>query len=149
MWILFLYTQSRSWYHVVDVRYAVFLGQALGLTAVLPFGGFFANLLAQISMLTSHYCGLRLPLFVMVEGHNTWEITETLFAASGRHSSLWPKVTTIERSQIVALDWQHDPQGTQQQAFARSSVTLTLIQPFHMDHHLILDILRIHSMNIE
>ena len=71
IWILFLYTQSRLCYHLVDVRYAVFLGQALGLTAVLPFGGFFANLLAQISMLTSHYCGLRLPLFVMVEGHNT------------------------------------------------------------------------------
>ena len=46
-------------------------GAALGLTAVLPFGGFFANLLAQISMLTSHYCGLWLPLFVMAEVHNT------------------------------------------------------------------------------
>ena len=27
----------------------------------------------------------------MAEGHNTWEIIETLFAAVGRHSSLWPK----------------------------------------------------------
>ena len=71
MWILFVCTQSKSCYHLVVARYAVFLWQALGLTAVLPFGGFFANLLAQISMLTSHYCGLRLPLFVMAEGHST------------------------------------------------------------------------------
>ena len=27
-------------------------------------------------------------------------------AAFGCHSSLWPKATTIERSQIAALDWQ-------------------------------------------
>ena len=71
MWILLLYIQNRLWCHVVVARYAVYLWQALGVTAVLPFGEFFANLLAQISMLTSHYCGLRLPLFVMAESHNT------------------------------------------------------------------------------
>jgi len=28
------------------------------------------------------------------------------FAAFGHHSLFWPKATTIERSQIAALDWQ-------------------------------------------
>ena len=56
------------------------------------------------SQLSIHFCGLRPPLFVVAEGHNTREVTEILFAAFGRHRSLWPKATTIERSQIVALD---------------------------------------------
>ena len=49
------------------------------------------------SQLSINFCGLRPPLFVVAEGHNTWEVTETLFAAFGRHSSLWPKATTIEK----------------------------------------------------
>ena len=43
---------------------------------------------------------------IVAKDHNIWEVTDTLFAAFGRHSSLWPKATTIERSQI-RLDWQH------------------------------------------
>ena len=42
-------------------------------------------------------CGLRPPQFVVAEGHNIFEVTERLFAALGRHSSLWPKATTFEK----------------------------------------------------
>ena len=38
--------------------------------------------------------------FVVAEGHNIFEVTERLFAAGGNHSSLWPKATTFEKSQV-------------------------------------------------
>ena len=44
--------------------------------------------------------GLRLPQFVVAEGHNIFEVTERLFAVGGHHSSLWPKVTTFEKSEV-------------------------------------------------
>ena len=58
-------------------------------------GDILANLVAT-------FAAARPPLFVVDEGHNTIEVTKTLFAAFGRHISLWPKATTIERPQIAA-----------------------------------------------
>ena len=55
---------------------------------VLPFDNILANIVANFAAF-----------------FNTWEITEILFTAFGRHSS-----TTIEKSQIAALDWQRCPQ---------------------------------------
>ena len=65
------------------------------LNSALPIGDILANLVAT-------FAAARPPLFVVDEGHNTIEVTKTLFAAFGRHISLWPKATTIERPQIAA-----------------------------------------------
>ena len=72
------------------------------LNSALPIGDILANLVAT-------FAAARPPLFVVDEGHNTIEVTKTLFAAFGRHISLWPKATTIERPQIAALDWPRSP----------------------------------------
>ena len=58
--------------------------------AALPFGDILANLVATAA-------AARPPQFVVAKGHNIWVVTETLFAASGRHSSLWPKATSTFR----------------------------------------------------
>ena len=54
---------------------------------------------AKLKSQTDHL-RLRPPQFVVAKGHNNFKIIEKIFAASGRHSSLWPKATTFEKSQV-------------------------------------------------
>ena len=44
-------------------------------------------------------CGLCPPQLIVPEGHNIWEVTESLFEAFAHRSSLWPKATIFEKSQ--------------------------------------------------
>ena len=44
-------------------------------------------------------CGLWPPQFVVAKGQNIFEVTERIFAAGVRHSSLWPKALTFLKSQ--------------------------------------------------
>ena len=39
----------------------------------------------------------------MARGHKIIEVTESLFAAGGRHSCLWPEATRFSKSQIPAF----------------------------------------------
>ena len=75
MWILLLCPQSKSWYQLVDARYAGFPWGSPGTDAVLPVGGFLANLQHR------YLCLLA------------------TIAAFGCHCLLWSKATTLERSQ--------------------------------------------------
>ena len=47
----------------------------------------------------SNFCGRRPPQFIVAGDNNLWEVTESLFAAKGRYSSLSPNATTFEKLQ--------------------------------------------------
>lgn len=49
------------------------------------------------------FCGRRPLQFIVARGQNTYEITDRLFAAEGRHSLLWPAATTFLESQRAYL----------------------------------------------
>ena len=48
---------------------------------------------------SGHFCDLPPPQFVVVKGHNIWEVTVRLFVALSYHSSLRPIATIIVRLQ--------------------------------------------------
>ena len=48
-------------------------------------------------------CDLWPPQFVVVKGHNIFEVTKRLFTARGHYSLLWPKAKTSEKSQFCKI----------------------------------------------
>ena len=54
--------------------------------------------LARPTAQTFTFTALRPPQFAVSRDHNIWVVTESVFMASGHHSSLWPKATTFEKS---------------------------------------------------
>ena len=56
----------------------------------------------QFLLLLQVYASRRRPQVVVAGGHNIPESQESLFAAGGRHSCLWPKATRIYESDVPA-----------------------------------------------